>query len=123
MARRRNDAPWRLECIAARGNYCRACGHYGDVQVDHIKPRSAGGLSVVENGLPLGGPFSCACHDAKTAHRLKLRRDMLDPDQIAYLADIGWVWWTDDGEVWGLGRDDFDPVRPLSTTVRQTPGT
>lgn len=109
---RRNDGPWRRECIARRGNYCRACGRSGPIEVDHIKPRSAGGQSVVENGLPLGSGFGCGCHDAKTAHRLKIRRDMLDPDQITYLADIGWAWWAPNGEVWGLGRDDFEPVSP-----------
>ena len=69
--------------------------------MDHVIPRSQGGPSVVENGLPLCGPFGNGCHDLKTAHRLLIEQSMLDVDQIQWLADSGHVWWLPDGSVAG----------------------
>jgi hypothetical protein len=65
--------------------------------------RSQGGPSVVENGMML-----CReCHQRKTERRMLIRREWLDPDQIAWLADVGWVWWDETGAVWGRGRNGF----------------
>lgn len=109
-ARRRNDAPWRRAVLARYGGVCAACGH-GRVEYlecDHLKPRSQGGQSDVENGLPLCGPWGGNdCHARKTAGQLKIRKDWLAADQLQYLRDIGWVWWTD-GEVYGPGRNHFE---------------
>ena len=102
-SRRRNDAPWRAAVIALRGEYCRHCGQTWGLECDHLKPRSQGGLSVVENGLML-----CrSAHLRKTEYRLKIERSWLDEDQIAYLAEIGWVAWGDDGEPFGTGMRSF----------------
>ena len=104
-APRRNDGPWRAECLAKRGTYCRSCGSVLNVQMDHIKPRSQGGKSVVENGLPL----CVVCHEAKTESRLQIRREWLDPDQIAWLAAEGWVTWDVHGQPCGEGWKHFAP--------------
>jgi len=101
---RRNDAPWRNECIALYGDWCRRCKRTG-VQMDHMIPRSQGGPSVVENGLPL-----CpACHQRKTehAHELLIQPEWLTDDQIRWLADNGYAWWDDEGEVYGTSRRIF----------------
>jgi len=110
---RRNDAPWREECLARRGEYCRACkGNYGvlasatRIEVDHIMPRSQGGPSVVENGLPL----CSAHHQAKTESRMKIDPAWLDQDQIAWLAEVAWVAWGDDGQPHGRGWRHFAPL-------------
>lgn len=105
-ARRRNDAPWRKEVEAKRGRYCRACLTSHRLQADHIKPRSQGGPSVVENGMLLCEEH----HTAKTNGELRIQRDWLDEDQIVWLREQGWVWWDDDdGEVYGRGRNHFEP--------------
>lgn len=50
------------------------------------------------------------CHRGKTEGRIQYERSWLDPDQIAWLADVGWVWWNDDGEPCGRGWKHFAPV-------------
>lgn len=98
---RRNDSKWRSDCLAERGAWCRACGGTVHVQMDHVIPRAQGGPSVIENGVPLCGAFGRGCHDRKTAGRLKIRREMLDPDQIAWLELAGHAMWLPDGTVAG----------------------
>lgn len=107
--RRRNDSTWHNDVIALRGNHCRACGR-PDPQTDHLIARSQGGPSVTANGLPLCGPFAGGCHDAKTAGRLKIRREWLDPDQITWLQEAGHAWWLDDGTVAGAHCGLFAPT-------------
>jgi len=99
--RPRTDSAWRAECVARRGSYCRGCGDTRQPQADHIIPRAQGGPSVVENGMILGGPFGCGCHDRKTAHRLLVQRAWLDDDQVQWLAEHGHVTWTASGEPTG----------------------
>jgi len=112
--RPRTDSTWRAECVARRGSYCRGCGDTRQPQADHIIPRAQGGPSVVENGMILGGPFGCGCHDRKTAHRLLVQRAWLDDDQVQWLAEHGHVTWTATGDP--TGRHAFlfarlvDPV-------------
>lgn len=91
--RHRDDGPWRAEVLRERGAWCRVCGGTRDVQVDHLIPRSQGGESVVQNGLPLGGSFGCGHHDEKTAHRLLIERDWLDPTQVTWLENEGHARW------------------------------
>lgn len=68
---------------------------------------------MVENGLPLCGPWSRqspwpgGCHQAKTDRRMLLRREMFDADQLAYLAEQGWVAWDEKGEPYGRGYRGF----------------
>lgn len=121
---RRNDGPWREQCLTRRGRYCRAChpviaagcvvpghpiGGSGTawnplrLEVDHIKPRGQGGPSVVENGLVLCSEH----HQAKTESRLLIRFEWLDPDQVAFLAAVGWCWWDDAGQPNGRGFKHF----------------
>lgn len=116
---RRNDSGWRAECLAVRGSSCRACGSTGPVQMDHLIPRSQRGPSVVENGLPLcdpwasGSSFPEGCHQAKTDHKLLIRPEWLDADQIAWLAEKGYArWCPDTGEVSGEHWKIFDNARP-----------
>ena len=99
--RPRTDSTWRAECVARRGSYCRGCGDTRQPQADHIIPRAQGGPSVPENGMILGGPFGCGCHDRKTAHRLLVQRAWLDDDQVQWLAEHGHVTWTASGEPTG----------------------
>jgi 5-methylcytosine-specific restriction endonuclease McrA len=101
---RRNDGPWRRECIEARGERCRRCLSTRWVQMDHMWPKSQGGPSVVENGLPL-----CrACHAMKTESRIVIEPDWLDSDQVEWLADVGWVLWDSlTGEPSGRGWKHF----------------
>lgn len=121
--RRRNDGPWREECLTRRGAYCRACGPFTQfvdsngqprgrrLEVDHIWPRSQGGPSVVENGLPL-----CESHHAdKTASRIVIEPGWLDPDQARWLASVGWVAWDGAGQPYGRGMKHFGP-QPGGTT-------
>lgn len=103
--RRRNDGPWRAEVILLRGGFCRVCWTTRDLQADHVMPRGQGGPSVVENGTVLCREH----HEAKTERRLLYRRAWLDDDQKAWLRDVEWVWWDDDGEVHGRGRRGFEP--------------
>lgn len=101
--RRRNDSEWREQVILFRGRRCRSCGETRDLQADHVVERSQGGKSVVENGMLLCGPFSQVsphrggCHAAVTEGRMLRRYEWLDPDQVEWLAEGGWVWWDDDG--------------------------
>lgn len=117
--RRRNDGPWRAGCLTLRGGYCRACGPFTQfvdsnghpcgrrLEVDHIWPRSQGGPSVVENGLVL-----CVAHHAdKTASRIVIDPAWLDPDQVAWLADAGWVAWDGAGQPHGRGWKHFGAQR------------
>lgn len=98
---RRNDTQWRNDCLEARGERCRSCGTTMNVQMDHMIGRGQGGPSVLENGLPLCGPFAKACHDRKTAGLLKIRREWLDSDQVAWLELAGHAIWLPDGTVAG----------------------
>jgi hypothetical protein len=113
--RRRNDAPWRNECIEVYGDVCRSCGDTGNCQMDHLKPRSQGGPSVVENGLPLCGPASRVtpggCHALKTERRMLVEPEWLTDDQIQWLSDVGWVTWDTDGQPYGRGWRNFAPRR------------
>lgn len=97
--RRRNDSQWRAEVLMIRGAFCRSCGDTHDLQADHVMERSQGGKSVVENGLVLCGPWSRVtpggCHARKTESRMLIRYEWLDDDQIAWLQEVGWVWWVD----------------------------
>lgn len=68
-------------------------------------PRSQGGPSVVENGLVL----CSAAHLAKTESRLRIDPAWLDPDQIVWLSEAGWVWWQD-GDPHGRGWRHFEPM-------------
>lgn len=108
---RRNDAPWRAEVLSRYGLACVRCGDQAHVQADHIWPRSQGGPSDPRNGLPLCGEFSKntpgGCHPMKTASRIVIEPAWLAPDQIEWLADVGWVWWDADGEPMGRGRKHF----------------
>lgn len=111
-APRRNDGPWREACIVAYGERCAVpgCGERG-VEMDHIKPRGQGGQSVVENGIPLCGPFSSTTpgghHLAKTEGRLRFRPEWLTPAQQTYLATLRWVDWDEDGQPFGEGWRHF----------------
>lgn len=99
---RRNDAPWRAACLEAWGHSCVACGA-APVQMDHIMPRSQGGPSVVENGLPL-----CpTCHWKKTAGTMVIEYHWLARQQVDWLAEAGWVEWDKDGLPKGRGFRRF----------------
>lgn len=116
---RRNDSGWRREVLARRGSWCRSCGVGGAhvLQIDHLVPRSQGGQSVVENGLVLCGPFAGdlkfagGCHQAKTDSRMTIEYDWLDEDQIAWLAEVGWVVWDQTGSPTGRGWRHFTERR------------
>ena len=105
----KNDGPWRAECIAARGEFCRCCGAQ-PIQMDHIKPKSQGGKNHVGNGLPLCPEH----HRQKTDSEIKIEWAWLDPDQLQYLASIGWVDWDEEGQPFGRGFKHFGtrPPRP-----------
>ncbi len=111
--RRRTDSEWRADVLAAYGPGCVSCGD-PLVEADHVWPRSQGGWSVVQNGLPLCGPWSRAspfqggCHKAKTDGLLKIRYDWLTAAQRAWLAAVSWVRWDDDGVPHGRGMSHFD---------------
>lgn len=109
---RRNDGPWRKECVDRYGEWCRVCGTTRHVQADHIHPRGQGGKSVVENCL-----FLCAKHhEDKTNSLLKIERSWLEEDQIVYLAGIRWVAWDHDGEPYGHGWKHFATVTVTAAT-------
>lgn len=111
---RRNDAPWREDCLAKRGRFCRACWSERGatrlqgtrLEIDHIQPRSQGGPSVVENGLVLCSEH----HRAKTESRLLIRYEWLAVDQVLWLAEVGWVAWDDAGQPYGRGWRHFAPL-------------
>lgn len=112
-AHRRNDGPWRKECEAAYGVVCivPGCGSR-DIEMDHIVPRSKGGKSVVENGIPLCGDWSKnRHHPAKTAGDLQFDWAWLTPRQRTYLATIGWVDWDEEGLPFGEGHRHFTERR------------
>jgi 5-methylcytosine-specific restriction endonuclease McrA len=112
----RNDGPWRLEVFARRGGRCRCCGDTMHVQADHMIPRSQGGPSIVENGLPLCSEFGKGqCHLRKTNHELLIRRDWLDADQVEWLRASGNAWWEEDGTVAGRHNRLFAPVEEGKT--------
>jgi HNH endonuclease len=101
---RRNDSAWRRECLERRGPQCRVTGCWRmDVQMDHLIPRSQGGPSVVENGLPLCREH----HEMKTAHDLRVDPAWLGEDQILWLSDEGHAEWLLDGVVVGRHRKLF----------------
>lgn len=104
---RQNDGPWRNACIMARGEMCRCCLTTSRVQMDHIKPKGQGGQNDVENGLPLCEEH----HRMKTDSQILIEWAWLDPDQIEYLARIGWVEWDADGQPFGRGYKHFAPRR------------
>lgn len=118
---RKNDGPWRVNCLVKRGAYCRACGSTQHLEMDHIWPRGQQGPSIVENGLALCGAWgSCGAHALKTAGQLLIERAWLDPDQIEWLAEVGWVEWDDEtGAVSGGGWRHFAPIDPTSGQTRE----
>jgi len=88
--------------IALRGEFCRSCGTVNDLQCDHVRARSQGGKSVVENGMML-----CReCHRRKTERLMLIRYEWLDDDQTAWLKEVGWVWW-EHGVPHGHGCNGF----------------
>lgn len=107
----RNDGPWRKECEAAYGTKCVVCGDRS-IEMDHVKPRAQGGRSVVENGIPLCGPWSRSVagghHDMKTRGELLFQHSWFTDEQRAYLAKIHWVDWDEDGRPFGEGWRHFD---------------
>lgn len=109
-SRARNDAPWRAECAAARGEWCRAGSPaspcQGRLHAHHIIHRSMCGPSVVENGL-----FLCAHHHSLVhAATIRVRRDWMEVDQIEWLRDEGHVVWEHDGSVSGRHWRLFEPL-------------
>jgi hypothetical protein len=56
-------------------------------------------------------PHPGGCHAAVTENKMLMERDWLDPDQIAWLEDVRWVWWDQLGEALGPGSRRFAPVR------------
>lgn len=111
----RNDAAWRQACVEAYGARCVVCGD-PNIEMDHLIPRSQGGASVVENGLPLCGAWSRTVdgghHGAKTAGLLFVRYSWLTSAQIEFLADQGWVVWDKRGRTSGRGFKHFAPRLP-----------
>lgn len=107
--KRRNDSGWREDVLARVGRWCRSCGQTGQVEIDHVWPRSQGGPSHVLNGLPLCGPFGCDAHGKKTRSEIVIEWHWLDAEQRAWLADVGWVSWDDDGQPHGRGWRHFGP--------------
>lgn len=118
--KRHNDAPWRNACIELRGEACRSCGDTAHVEMDHIIPKSQRGelRCDTRNGLPLCGAFSRntpgGCHPAKTDGRLQFEFEWFDADQIAFLAEQGWVVWDAAGQPSGAGMKHFRPRRSLA---------
>lgn len=104
-------APLRLETIGLRGGYCRACGRADlGLEMDHVIPRSQAPQYAYDiRNCTMLCPGD---HQAKTEKRLQYRRDMLDPDQVAFLAEVGWVDWQDDGLPFGRGHRGFAPITP-----------
>ena len=73
------------------------------MQAAHIWSKGQGGPSVVENGVPLCQPM----HTAVDGNRDKFRYEWFDPDQIAWLREVGWVDWDDEGQPFGRGMRRF----------------
>jgi hypothetical protein len=89
--------------MALRGERCRACLTTDLVQCAHVMPRSQGGPSVVENGTPL----CMGCHADVDQYRARWSPAWLDPDQLVWLASVGWVDWDGAGEPFGRGCRRF----------------
>jgi len=106
---RQNDGPWRNECIEAYGEWCRSCGNPHGVQMDHIWPKGQGGVNHVGNGLPL----CSTCHRRKTDSEIVIEWSWLTPTHLAFLAEVGWVDWDDDGQPFGRGWKHFGARRPV----------
>lgn len=111
LARRKyKQSAWRKACLQVRPAVCIAAslgGCEGQLECDHIFPRSQGGPYVVENGA-----FVCTRHHRmKTDSELKYRREWLGADQVKWLADVNWVRWLSNGDVEGKGFRHFEPVR------------
>lgn len=110
---KRDMKSWRDDVIAVRGHRCANCGDTYDIQIDHVIPRSQGGVEHIHNGLPLCGPWSKkspypnGCHQAKTDRKLLLTKRMLAHDQRAWLKEKGWIDWNKDGEPIGKGMKGF----------------
>lgn len=103
-----SDADWRRAGEEMYGAFCRACGSSKHVEADHMKPKSQGGQSAVENLLFLCGAWGdCAGHDRKTAGVLKIDRAWLTDEQVQYLDDVGWVRFYPDGAIMGGGWRHF----------------
>lgn len=123
------DAEWRI-AVMERGSdgvmwpECANCGfsnrppNYAGLQADHLIPRAQGGQNDLLNGVPLCGPFipfinpplrpDGGCHLAVTDGKLKRRIEWLDPEQLAYLSDQGWLRREPDGSLSGKGVNYFD---------------
>jgi hypothetical protein len=112
--RRVNEAPFRRAVMAARGEHCRVCGSSQWVQAAHVWSKGRGGPTVVENGIPLCQPH----HTAYDSSRLRLRREHLDPDQVEWLRQKGWVDWDADGQPIGRGCRLFEPVNERLHAIR-----
>lgn len=59
----------------------------------------------MENGLILCQKH----HEQKTNSEIQIQYEWLDEDQVAWLAEVGWVAWDDDGEPYGRGMRHFAP--------------
>jgi hypothetical protein len=119
------DAEWRRAVIEKWGPRCRSCGfaNYSEsrsgLQADHLIPRSQGGKNDVENGLVLCAPFipgdsrflplrpEGGCHMAVTEGKRYRNIEWLEPEQLGYLSDQGWLWIGKDGSLYGRGLDYF----------------
>ena len=109
----KSDALWRGAVLLAHDFRCVACGQTNVrlIECDHIIPRSQGGLSDTDNGLPICGPLGCGFHPAKTAGEVKIDPAWLLPSQLAYLARKGWVTFDPEtGEPSGRGMNHFSNV-------------
>jgi hypothetical protein len=108
----RNDARWGIACRELYGTRCVVCGD-ANTEMDHIIPRSQGGPSVLENGLPLCGAWSSTVdgghHGMKTAGALKIKHEWLTPAQVEFLSKSGWVTWDENGQPVGRGWRHFAP--------------
>jgi hypothetical protein len=116
------DKQWREAGETRYGAFCRNCGSWQHVEADHMKPKGQGGKSHLENLLFLCGAWGlCGGHALKTAGRLHIERSWLEPAQIAYLAEIGWVRWDPEtGEVSGNGWRHFAPTEPTRSSMTMT---
>lgn len=83
--------------------------------MNHIQPRSQGGKSVVENGMPMCGAWSKTVdgghHGQFTAGTLAIAYEWLTEQQRAYLARVGWVDWDENGKPHGNGWRHFKEKR------------
>lgn len=117
MGRRPSPAvvkAWAEAVLDLYGPYCIFCG-YRDIELDHIHPKSQGGLYVPGNGVPVCSWRSVTIpgghHKAKTESRLKYPPSLLLPVTIEYLAAANWVAWDQDGEPYGRGCRHFEPLQ------------